>query len=668
MTFPLLFSPLDLGVFVLPNRIVMGSMHTGLEEARDGFSRLAVFYAERARGGVGLIVTGGVAPNRRGWLTPFSAKLTSESEMEKHRRITRAVRLEGGRILLQILHAGRYGYHPFAVSPSALKSPISPFRPAALSASGIRHTIRDFADCAALAREAGYDGVEIMGSEGYLINQFTAPFTNRRTDEWGGTVENRARFPVEIVRAVRERVGDDFLIMYRLSMLDLVPEGSAWEEVVHQARAVREAGVNVINSGIGWHEARVPTIASMVPRGAYSWVTARMKAETSLPLVAANRINTPEKAEEILADGEADLISMARPLLADPDLPVKARTGRSLLINTCIACNQACLDHIFEHKVASCLVNPAACREKEFEATPAAHPRKILVAGSGPAGMAAALTAARRGHQVTLCERGDRLGGQFRLAMQVPGKEEYAETIRYFDHALRDAGVDIRTGVGADKTLLASAHWDVVVVATGVTPRRPDIPGLDHPMVMRYDELLAGTRQAGRSVAVIGAGGIGVDVATYLTAKPGDRQTYLATWGVDPHLTSPGGLREPAPHQPERQVWLLYRSRGKFGARLGKTTGWIHRLHLRRQQVETIGRVHYVRIDDQGLHAEVEGKPRLFPAESIVVCAGQESNAGLAAVAQSLGLECHVIGGAKRAGELDAQRAFEEGTRLGLQL
>lgn len=668
MAYDRLFSPLDLGFMTLRNRIVMGSMHTGLEEAREGFSRLAAFYAERARGEAGLIVTGGVAPNRRGWLSPFSAKLTSDAEADKHRLVTEAVHREGGKIILQILHAGRYGYHPFVVSASALRSPISPFRPSALSEKGIRNTIADFALCAALAREAGYDGVEVMGSEGYLINQFTVPRTNRRTDQWGGPVENRIRFPVEIIRAIREKAGSDFLLMYRLSMLDLVPEGNTWDEVVIQARSVREAGVDIINTGIGWHEARVPTIASMVPRGAYSWVTARMRETLDVPLVAVNRINTPDVAEEILASGQADLVSMARPLLADPDLPRKAREGRSHLINTCIACNQACLDHIFSNKTATCLVNPAACREREFRIEPESRVGDILVVGGGPAGMAAALSAARRGHRVLLCEQAETLGGQFRMACRVPGKEEYAETIRYFEVMLREHGVEVRRGKSLDEALLRERPWHAVVVAAGVRPRIPKIPGMDHSKVIRYDELLNGTRTAGDKVAVIGAGGIGVDVATFLTGAPGATDEYLHTWGIDEALQSPGGLVPARPAAPAREVWLLYRSKGKYGQRMGKTTGWIHRLHLRHQRVEAIGQVRYLRVDDQGLHTEVEGKSRLFEVDHVILCAGQESNLEPVEMAKRLGLTVHVIGGARLANELDAQRAIEEGTRLGMSL
>lgn len=668
MVYPHLFSPLDLGVLTLPNRIVMGSMHTGLEEARGGFKKLARFYAERAQGGAGLIITGGIAPNRRGWLAPFGAKLSSDSEADQHRIITQAVHKEGGRIALQILHAGRYGYHPFVVSASAMRSPISPFRPSALSQKGIRHTIEDFANCAALAREAGYDGVEIMGSEGYLINQFTVSLTNKRTDDWGGPVENRVRFPVEILRAIRQKAGEDFLIVYRLSMLDLVPEGNTWEEVVYQAKAIREAGAHVINTGIGWHEARIPTIAYMVPRGAYQWVTGTMKKEVDTPLIAVNRINTPEVAEQILASGQADMVSMARPFLADPAFGEKARSGRAHLINTCIACNQACLDHIFNNKTATCLVNPAACREAEFNPINHATPRRILIIGAGPAGMACATTAASRGHEVHLYEAADHIGGQFNLARRIPGKEEYGETIRYFSEELKRLGVNIRLKTTVDESTLRDGSWDAIVLACGVAPRLPDIAGLDHPKVMTYDKLISGERTAGERVAVIGAGGIGVDVSTYLTSKVTDRDEYLRAWGVDTSIRNPGGLTVPRPEKPVRKVYLLYRSKGKYGASLGKTTGWIHRLHLRQMGVEPISEVRYERIDDQGLHTTIKGVPRLFEIDSVILCAGQESNNKLLPLARKYCSEVHLIGGARKAGELNAQRAIEEGTRLALEL
>lgn len=668
MAYPHLFSPIDLGPLSLPNRMLMGSMHTGLEEAKGGFQRLARFYRERADGEVGLIVTGGIAPNRRGWLTPFGAKMTNGREVDNHRLITDAVHHAGGRIAMQILHAGRYGYHPFVVAPSNIRSPISPFKPFAMSKRGIRSTVEDFALAAALAREAGYDGIEVMGSEGYLINQFTVPRTNKRTDEWGGDIHGRIRFPVEIIKAIREKAGPDFLIIYRLSMLDLVEEGNTWEEAVIQAKAVRDAGVHVINTGIGWHEARVPTIASVVPRGAYSWVTARMKQEVDIPLIAVNRINTPEVAEQILANGEADMVSMARPLLADPHLPLKARQNRSPSINTCIACNQACLDHIFEKKEASCLVNPSACREEEFMLHRTTEKKKVIVIGAGPAGMAAALTASERGHDVHLYDQAPAIGGQFNLAKVIPGKADYQETIRYYRERLRDTGVTIHTSVEVDRHILADGQWNAVVLAAGVKPRKPAIPGIDHKKVMYYDEVLRGEKIPGRRVVIIGAGGIGVDMATFLTSLTGELSDYQREWGVDPAITGRGGTLGADPQAPARKVTICYRSAGKFGAGLGKTTGWVHRLHLKKMGVQTCGEVTYTSIDDAGLHVTIKGKYHLFPADHIVICAGQVEQNQLLKTINESGLPVHIVGGARIAGELDAKRAIEEGTRVGLRI
>ena len=667
--YPYLFQPLDLGFTQLSNRVLMGSMHTGLEERRNGSRKLAAFYAERAKGGVGLIVTGGVAPNRAGWTTPFSGKLSSSGEARQHRIITDAVHDEGGKICMQILHTGRYAYHPFGVAPSALRSPITPFKPRALSGVGVLVTIRDFAQCAALAREAGYDGVEIMGSEGYLINQFIAPRTNHRTDEWGGSFENRIRFPLEILRKVREAVGPDFIVIYRLSMLDLVEEGSTWEEVELLAGEVEKAGATLINTGIGWHEARVPTIATQVPRGAFSWVTRRLRGKVQIPLVTTNRINTPEVAEQILAAGDADMVSMARPLLADPAFVAKAQTNKSHLINTCIACNQACLDHVFERKVASCLVNPLACRETEWIIQPASHPKKIAVVGAGPAGLAFSTVAARRGHSVSLYEAAPEIGGQFLMAKQIPGKEEYSETIRYFQHELERTGVRLFLNTLATADQLRREGFDEIVLATGVSPRRPAIPGLDHPSVLSYVEVLQGHVQVGKRVAIVGAGGIGIDVATFLAHEPGESQEtvpeFLAHWGVDPAYTDRGGLKAPQPSPSGRTIYLLQRSPGKPGRGLGKTTGWIHRSKLQQMGVKTLSAVRYEKIDDQGLHIFRGGVTQVLEVDHIIVCAGQESRRELQ---PGLPVKNHLIGGAHTAAELDAQRAIEQAYELALNI
>jgi 2,4-dienoyl-CoA reductase (NADPH2) len=670
VAYPHLLAPLDLGFTTLRNRVLMGSMHTNLEEAKGGFAKLAAFYAERARGGVGLIVTGGIAPNLRGRLTPFGSQLSWPWQVAKHRKVTEAVHAAGGKIALQILHGGRYSYHPLSVAPSALKSPITPFKPRALSDRGVRATIRDYARCAALAKRAGYDGVEVMGSEGYLINEFIAARTNRRTDAWGGSYENRMRFPVEVVKAVRAAVGPDFILIFRLSMLDLVPEGSTWEEVVELAKALEAAGATILNTGIGWHEARVPTIGAMVPRGAYAWVTQMLKGAVGIPLIATNRINTPEVAEEILAGGCADLVSMARPLLADADFVNKAAEGRPEDINTCIACNQACLDHVFQLKRATCLVNPRACFETELLFEPALSPRRIAVVGGGAAGMSFACHAAERGHIVTLFEVSEELGGQLNLAKRVPGKEEFCETLRYFGRRLAKAGVTVRLGERATVEMLLG--YEEVILATGVQARTPDLPGVDHPKVIGYADLLSGRKVAGQSVAIIGAGGIGFDVAEFLAQPQHAPQVdrYLGEWGVDGEHAQRGGLRSPTPPAPARQVFLLQRKTDRMGADLGKTTGWIHRATLKTLKVKMQGGIHYERIDDAGLWIR-DGKDagaRCLAVDSIILCAGQVSVRELAEPLEARGVSVHLIGGADLAAELDAHRAIRQGAELAARI
>jgi 2,4-dienoyl-CoA reductase (NADPH2) len=663
--YPRLLSPTTIGGLELRNRVVMGSMHTGLEDRARDLGALSAYFAERARGGVGLIVTGGYAPNKRGWLKPLASELTTRLQAMRHREVTGAVHAEGGAIALQVLHAGRYGYHPFSVSASRQKSPITPFRPSALSTRGVDRTASDYAASVALALKAGYDAVEIMGSEGYLINQFLAARTNDRTDRWGGSAENRMRFPVEIVRRTRELVGADFPIVYRISLLDLVEGGQTWDEVVDLAHRLEEAGVTVFNTGIGWHEARVPTIITQVPPGAWRSATARLKAEVSVPVCASNRINTPELAESILAAGEADLVSMARPLLADPDFVNKAAAGRADEINTCIACNQACLDHVFQNRKASCLVNPRACRETTLVLGPTKRSATVAVVGAGPAGLAAAVSAAERGFAVTLLERAGALGGQFRLAMQVPGKEDFRETLRYYTRRLEVLGVDVRLDTEATAADLAA--YDEVVVATGVVGRVPDLAGVDHPKVVSYADVLSGEVVPGRRVAVIGAGGIGVDVSHFLTHDPADGfDDWMAHWGVGDPAVHPGGLTERKPRTPVRDVTLLQRKTTPIGAGLGKTSGWAHRAVLRQSGVVQVNGVTYDRVDDAGLHVTVDGEPRVYDVDHVVLCAGQESVRGVYddLVAADPASDPHLIGGADVAAELDAKRAIEQGTRV----
>ncbi len=672
--YPHLLEPITIGDLTLRNRAVMGSMHTGLEDFFWDIPKLAAYYAERAKGGVGLIVTGGYAPNKRGWLKPFASEMSTRLHAERHKQVTAAVHEHGGAIALQVLHAGRYSYTPFSVSASAIKAPINPFRPSALSSRGVDRTVSDFARAAGLARRAGYDAVEIMGSEGYLINQFLAARTNRRTDAWGGTAQKRMRFPVEIVRRTRETVGDGFPIIYRLSLLDLVEGGQTWEEVVELSGLIEDAGATVINTGIGWHEARVPTIITQVPRGAWTWTTRRLKAEVSIPVCASNRINTPQLAEQLIADGTADLVSMARPLLADPDFVNKAAAEREDEIITCIACNQACLDHVFKNQKASCMLNPRAGRETEIVLMPSVRVstgsttvRKIGVVGGGPAGLAAAAAYAERGDAVTLFEKGAELGGQFRLAMRIPGKEEFAEALRYYRRQLEIHAVDVRLDTAAD--LEALTGFDEVVIATGVVPRVPAIRGIDHPKVVSYADLLDGRVEVGPRVAVIGAGGIGVDVAHYLTHDPGETTAdWLAHWGVgDPSGEGDqraGGLAAPTSREPVREVTLVQRKTSIIGKELGKTSGWAHRAVLKQAGVTQVSGATYDLVDDRGLHVTVDGEQRVIEVDHVVVCAGQESVRDLYDALLAAGRPVHIIGGADVAAELDAKRAIEQGVRL----
>jgi 2,4-dienoyl-CoA reductase (NADPH2) len=668
--YPHLLAPLDLGFVSLRNRVLMGSMHTGLEDRARDYPKLAAYFAERAAGGVGLIVTGGMAPTLRGWLAPFASSMIFPWQVKRHRLVTDAVHAEGGRICMQILHAGRYGYHPLSVAPSAVQSPISPFKPRALSRRGVEREIRGFVRAARLAQRAGYDGVEVMGSEGYFINEFTTPRVNRRGDEWGGDAANRYRIAEDIVRRIRAAVGPRFIIIYRLSMLDLVPGGNTWEEIVAQARAVEAAGATLINTGIGWHEARIPTIATMVPRAAFTWVTRKLKGEVGIPLVTTNRINTPAVAEQVLAEGDADMVSMARPLLADSDFVNKAAAGRADEINVCIACNQACLDHTFSRQVASCLLNPRACHETELNYRPTGRPRALAVVGAGPAGLAFACVAAQRGHRVTLFESAQEIGGQFNMAKRIPGKEEFRETLRYYRRQLELSGVGLRLGVAAGVDDLRG--FDAVVLATGVYPRQPQIEGIDHPKVVSYIDVLRRGVAVGRRVAIMGAGGIGFDVAEYLGHPPGDETAFprpdefARHWGIDLSLAARGGVEgvDAKPEPLAREIWLLQRKASKPGKDLGKTTGWVHRLSLRERGVQMLAGVEYRRIDDAGLHIRHEGSDRLLVVDNVVVCAGQLPRRDLEDPLRAAGIEVHLIGGADLAAELDAKRAIWQGSRL----
>ncbi|MFZ3474107.1 FAD-dependent oxidoreductase [Streptomyces sp. 4.24] len=668
--YPHLLSPLDLGFTTLPNRVIMGSMHTGLEEHERGFERLAAFYAERARGGAGLIVTGGIAPNDAGRPFEGGARLTTEEEAAEHRVVTDAVHGAGGKIAMQILHFGRYAYHKDLVAPSALQAPISPFVPNALTDAEVERTVEDFVRAARLAKLAGYDGVEIMGSEGYLVNEFIAAATNKRTDRWGGAYENRMRFPLEIVRRTRAAVGEDFILIYRLSMLDLIPGGSTLDEVVRLAKEIEAAGATIINTGIGWHEARIPTIATSVPRGAYTWVTKRLMGAVSVPLVTSNRINTPEIAEELLADGRADLVSLARPFLADADFVAKAAAGRSETINTCIGCNQACLDHTFSGKLTTCLVNPRACNETELILSPTQLKKRVAVVGAGPAGLACAVSAAGRGHAVTLYEASGHIGGQLDIARRIPGKEEFAETIRYYGTQLAEHAVEVKLNTRADVETLRG--YDEVVVATGVTPRTPEIDGVDGPNVLSYLDVLRDGAPVGERVAVLGAGGIGFDVAEFLTdsgeGASQDPEVYFRHWGVDTSYSGPGGLTAPERPAPPRQVHLLQRKTTKVGAGLGTTTGWIHRAELKHRGVVSVAGAAYDRIDGEGLHITVGGEQRLVPADTVVLCTGQEPRRDLYEALRAAGVGAHLIGGADVAAELDAKRAIRQGTELAATL
>ncbi|EKU37455.1 MULTISPECIES: NADPH-dependent 2,4-dienoyl-CoA reductase [Acinetobacter] len=667
--YPHLLKPLDLGFTTLKNRVLMGSMHIGLEEAPQGYERMAAFYAERAKGDVGLIVTGGVSPNDDGVVFTHGTKLDTVEEAEKHKVITQAVHEAGGKIAMQILHTGRYSYQANNVAPSAIQAPINPIKPKALSSAEVQQTIDDFANCAKLAQYAGYDGVEIMGSEGYLINEFIAARTNHRDDEWGGSYENRMRFPIEIVKRTRALVGENFIIIYRLSMLDLVEGGSSIDEVIQLAKEIEKAGATIINTGIGWHEARIPTIATKVPRAAFTWVTEKLKGEVSIPLVTSNRINTPEMAEHVLASGHADMVSMARPMLADAEFVLKASQGRSDEINTCIGCNQACLDHIFSMKIATCLVNPRACYETELIFKEAQVQKNIAVIGAGPAGLSFAVYAADRGHQVKIFEASHQIGGQFNIAKTVPGKEEFYETLRYFGRQIElRPNIELILNHKATYEELSQANFDEIVVATGVTPRQLQFEGIDHPKVLSYLQVLKERVPVGQRVAIIGAGGIGFDTAEYLTheGESGslNPEKFYEEWGIDTQYEHVGGLKQPKVETSEREVYLLQRKTAVVGAGLGKTTGWIHRAGLKNRQVKMLAGVQYDKVDDQGLHITIDGQPSVLEVDHVVICAGQESFTAMYDQLKTDGKNVHLIGGAKEAGELDAKRAIRQGAEL----